>query len=176
MIEQIKWQGKVEIDGKMYESIQDVSEDIRYGKHIIRLYPSEKKEENHVKTVNKGVKRITVKPYMTQKSGPSFDFMLKFNEDRPMPLLTMEGEVLKETRGMVYMKLRGFAEATCTCSVCGKVLKNEVSRYYGIGPICLAKLGIQANIEDVQHIKEKLEEIEWTGWVIKSAIIKEEIL
>ena len=71
------------------------------------------------------------------------------------------------------MKLHGFGERTVTCMCCGKELKNPVSRFYGIGPICMGKVGIVADIEDISTITEKLEEIEREGWIIKSAITEQ---
>ena len=111
---------------------------------------------------------------MTQKATPDFDFMAKWNNDNPMPLRTMIGTAEKETRGMIYMKLHGFAKPTITCACCGKELTNPISRHYGIGPICLSKLGIARDIEDVSGISEELVNITWEGWIIKSAIIEQE--
>ena len=39
---------------------------------------------------------------------------------------------------------------------CGKELTNPISRHYGIGPVCLSKMGISRDIEDVAGIKEDL--------------------
>ena len=50
--------------------------------------------------------KITVKKYMTEPSTPNFDFQDRWNDGKPMPLCTMHGEVIKETRGMYYMKLK----------------------------------------------------------------------
>ena len=50
--------------------------------------------------------KITVKKYMTEPSTPNFDFQDKWNNGKPMPLYTMQGEVIKETRGMYYMELK----------------------------------------------------------------------
>ena len=50
--------------------------------------------------------KITVKKYMTEPSTPNFDFQDKWNNGVPMPLCIMQGEVIKETRGMYYMKLK----------------------------------------------------------------------
>lgn len=146
----------------------------------IRLVPAQRttspvQTDNHVKAVNTtGEIKITVKPYMTKESTPEFDFMEKWNNNRPMPMRTMVGTVEKETKGMVYMHLHGYAQQTITCACCGKELTNPVSRLYGIGPVCLAKIGITRNIEDVENIKEELVKVEWTGWVIKSAITEQE--
>jgi hypothetical protein len=35
----------------------------------------------------------------------------------------------------------------------------------------LGKLGIVSAIDDVENIKEQLERIKWSGWIIKSSII-----
>ena len=50
--------------------------------------------------------KITVKKYMTEPSTLNFDFQDKWNNGKPMPLCIMQGEVIKETRGMYYMKLK----------------------------------------------------------------------
>lgn len=113
---------------------------------------------------------ITVKPYMTNQATPSFDFMRQWNNDIPMPMLTMRGVKVKETRGMVYMNLHGVSEPTIHCRRCNRVLTNEVSKQYGIGPECMSKIGIVSNIADITHIRKRLTELTWSGWIIKSAI------
>ena len=191
MINMIKnWQGKVAVNGESFESIQSAIANFDF-KHVsgavnIKLYSasqttlkidSEASQSGQRQTaeVSKTDEiRITVKKYMTEKSSIGFDFMAKWNNDNPMPMRIMEGVVEKETRGMVYMKLHGLARPTITCYCCGKELTNPVSRHYGIGPICLNKLGIAREIDDIENIKEELVNITWEGWIIKSAIIKEE--
>ena len=44
---------------------------------------------------------IQVKSYMTKKATASFDFMKKWNNDVPMTMSIMVGEVIKETHGML---------------------------------------------------------------------------
>ena len=117
--------------------------------------------------------QITVKPYMTQPSSPEFDFMEKWNNNNPMPMRIMEGIKVKETKGMVYMDLHGLAEPTVTCYCCGKELTNPISRHYGIGPVCLSKLGISRDIDDVDGITAELVSIRWKGWIVKSAILEQ---
>ena len=124
---------------------------------------------------DKTVYEITVKPYMTKKATPEFDFMAQWNNDIPMPMATMIGTVEKETKGMVYMKLRGLAKRTITCLCCQRELTNPISRQYGIGPICLGKMGITRDISDVSGIVEELENKTWEGWVIRSSILKKEV-
>ena len=50
--------------------------------------------------------KITVKKYMTEPATSTFDFQDKWNNGKPMPLCIMQGEVIKETRGMYYMELK----------------------------------------------------------------------
>ena len=182
------WKGKIEINGKEYSTVQDAINDFKTfsGDICIKLHPikenviqSKPDTFNGVSDVSEkkekvGELKITVKPYMTKKSAPEFDFMQKFNNDNPMPMRIMQGTIEKETRGMYFMKLHGLAQATIRCTCCGKELTNPVSRHYGIGPICLSKLGIVRDIEDIENIKDDLVNITWTGWVIKSSITEME--
>ena len=120
--------------------------------------------------------KITVKKYMTEPATSTFDFQDKWNNGVPMPLCIMQGKVIKETRGMYYMNLHGKAEPTSKCLVCGKTLTNPISKLYGIGPECSEKVGIirieseEESKEKLKHIMEQIDDISWTGWVIKSAI------
>lgn len=126
--------------------------------------------------------KITVKKYMTEPATVNFDFQDKWNNGKPMPLCIMQGEVIKETRGMYYMSLEGKAEPTSRCSCCGRALTNPVSKLYGIGPECSEKVGI-IRVESEGEAREKWNElvqqignIKWTGWVIKSAIKEWEVI
>lgn len=114
--------------------------------------------------------RISVRSYMTKKASLEFDFMAKWNNDNPMPLATMSGTVVKQTKGMVYMVLHGEALPIVRCMRCGKTLSNPISRKYGLGVECIQKVGIVADINDVDDISEQLQKIVWEGWIIKSAI------
>ena len=181
------WQGSVEIEGVEYKSIQDAMSVFKTAKDEIhiKLLSNNKNANKELTDAQKTVSKsndlsvdteyqITVKQYMTRKATADFDFMLKFNHDNPMPMRIMQGTVEKETKGMVYMKLHGLAKPTITCYCCGKELTNPVSRHYGIGPICLSKLGIVREIDDIDNIREELVNIEWEGWIIKSAITNRE--
>jgi len=186
------WQGPCEINGTRYSSINAfISENKPISGRITinllsntekRLPEGNKPDKTEIKKSQDPEKkeserfrlRITVKKYMTEQSSPGFDFMAKWNNDRPMPLRTMEGEILQETKGMLKMHLKGFGEATCNCMRCGRTLTNPISRHYGIGPECMSKLGLVRDIDDVSGIIEDLAEIEWEGWVIKSAITEKE--
>lgn len=184
-----QWNGPCEVNGQRYDSIDAfISQnktlsgavDIKLLSVSVKCNterptkPQTVSERPAKRTSAEPVYRITVKKYMTEKSSAGFDFMLKWNNDNPMPLRTMEGIVLQETKGMVKMHLKGFGEATCNCMRCGRNLTNPVSRYYGIGPECMSKLGLIRAIDDVEGIKEDLVKIEWEGWVIKSAITEKE--
>lgn len=174
------WKGAVEINGTQYNSIQDamsVFKSISDNMHIKLLSNTQNANMKHteaLKTDSKSEYEIEVKKYMTQQATVDFDFMLKWNDDKPMPMKIMQGTIEKETRGMVYMKLHGLAKPTITCYCCGKELTNPISRHYGIGPICLSKLGITYEIDDIENIKEELVNITWEGWVIRSAILRKE--
>lgn len=176
------WKGEVEVNGVHYNNISevkisDLNDFDNVTIHLLSAVKKSLKSSNNVLIDDdKKQYRITVKQYMTKPASPEFDFMAKWNKDIPMPMRIMQGTVEKETRGMVYMKLHGFARQTITCACCGKELTNPVSRYYGIGPICLAKLGIARQIDDIDNIKEDLAKIEWEGWVIRSSILKKEIV
>ena len=175
------WSGKVEVDGVQYENIKSIpTEKFKSGNAFnIKLYSkthihNKSAETSKIEVSSSSEKRITVKAYMTKKASPEFDFMQKFNNDIPMPLRTMTGTIEKETRGMVYMNLHGVGEPVIRCMRCGKLLTNPISQHYGIGPECMSKLGIVADIEDVDTIKKQLVNVTWTGWVIKSAITEME--
>lgn len=178
------WPGTVEINGTAYDSVDGA---IRAGVTFsdtcsIRLLPKSRTgltdggRAGSEPIVESPEYRITVKAYMTKPTEPGsgFDFMEKFNGNKPMPMRTMVGTVDKETRGMLHMKLHGQGLATITCMRCGRNLTHPVSRHYGIGPECMSKLGFVCDIDDVDTIKEKLQDVSWEGWVIKSAIIEKE--
>ncbi len=188
------WQGAVEIDGRMFPDMKHAMADYKPGQTQIRiiLYP---KAYNGVTDADNAVVagntdrdkdtqkeyRITVKKYMTQKSNPQFDFMAKWNDDNPMPYRTMTGVKVKETRGMVYMKLHGdiWADKIFTCMCCGKKLTNPVSQFFGIGPECgghnyVHPFQTEEELhEAVNSYKKHLQSVNWEGWVIKSAITEE---
>ena len=120
---------------------------------------------------------IKVKNWMTKPtSDPGFDFMLHWNKNIPMPLRVMRGRVLSETRGMVYMELRACPLKTDYCMKCGKPLTHPVSRLYGLGPECGGHYHINPfNTEEelqnaIQEVRQKLNNITWTGWIAKSGI------
>lgn len=191
MLDELKaWKGTAEVNGKQYINIADALSQIKTDNGVIyiKLFPTGVKgqetppmpKEKLVVEPPKtepltGEIRITVKKYMTEPASVGFDFMEKWNNNNPMPLRTMTGIVLQETKGMVKMRLHGVGKAEIHCMRCGRELTNPISRHYGIGPECMQKIGfIGISIDDVDTIKEKLQELTWEGWVIKSAITEQE--
>lgn len=183
------WKGAVEIDDKKYATIQDAQNDFKSVSDTvhIKLYSaSEKRSETHpdASESDKQEYRITVKRYMTETASPGFDFMAKWNDNNPMPLKTMIGTVDKETRGMVHMTLHGdiYAEKICTCMKCGRRLTNPVSQFFGIGPECGGHNYVHPfNSDDELHeavaeYRKQLQNIKWSGWIIKSAITDQELV
>lgn len=149
-------------------------------RHTGQTYAVEHMKSNKME-VGKSYK-ITVKKYMTEPATANFDFQDKWNNGNPMPLCIMQGEVIKETRGMYYMSLQGKAEPMTKCMRCGRILLNPVSKLYGIGPECSEKVGI-IRVESEEEAREKWNElvqqignIKWEGWVIKSAIKEWEMI
>lgn len=189
MIDMIRsWQGRVAVNGQPYDNIQSAISNFKAGSGpiCINLYPKQQtplKIENMQPERMSGERevRITVKKYMTEQASPLFDFMAKWNNNNPMPLRTMTGKVLQETKGMVKMRLHGdiWTEKISTCMCCGRRLTNPVSQYFGIGPECgghnyTNPFDSDAELrEAVAEYRKKLQNITWEGWVIKSAIIEQ---
>lgn len=120
--------------------------------------------------------RIKVRQYMTKPSEPGFDFMKQHNNDTPMPMRIMYGEVVDETKGMLKMKLHGKPEPSSICLHCGRPLTNPISLLYGIGPECgkhfyINPLGSKEALDAaMDSIRANLTAVTWEGWIIKSAI------
>lgn len=172
------WPGSVEIDGQRFESISKIPESVLTASNIlnIKLYPVIVQQV--AEAADETEYRITVRRYMTKKATPEFNFMEKWNHNNPMPYRTMVGTVVRETRGMVYMKLHGdiWAEKIHRCMKCGKVLTNPVSQYFGIGPECGGHNYIHPFDTDeelkeaVSAYRKEIQSVTWEGWIIKSAI------
>lgn len=181
------YKGPIEINGEKYDSVKTALKRFKSDSDTITI----KLSSNRVESVKSSVrasethtqKKITVKQYMTRKATEDFDFMKTWNKDNPMPLRTMIGTVEKETRGMVYMKLHAdiTEEKTQRCLCCGRPITNPVSQYFGMGPECgghnyinpfYSKEELENAVKDYRE--NVLKKIEWSGWIIKSAIISEE--
>lgn len=184
------WPGAIEIDGTEYPSVEDARKSLSgvcSNISSIRLCNKQERKPERAGerpvTVGETVYKITVRQYMTKPSNPSFDFMAKWNNDKPMPMRTMVGTVEKETSGMVYMHLHGDIVSTVTqyCMKCGKAITNPVSQFFGMGPECGGH-NYTNPFESEEELKsavdsyrrEYLQKITWSGWIIKSAIIERE--
>jgi len=121
-----------------------------------------------------------VKPWMTEKSNPEFQFMAIWNNDTPMPLRYMGGTIEKETSRMYYVSLHGIDKPPIFCARCGRTLLNPISKEIGVGPECASKLGINPEIflmqtvdsNKIKQIKGGLRNITWEGWLPKTAILE----
>lgn len=61
---------------------------------------------NSVEYINDpNVYKITVKPFMTKPPTEQYNFHIRWNNGRPMPLQVMIGKKIKETSGMIFMEL-----------------------------------------------------------------------
>ena len=174
------WNGPVEIDGVNYKSVDEIPSDLNLDDNsIIVLHTVSKSSARKAPQASDKVYRVTVRQYMTKEGTPDFDFMIKMNNNVPMPLRTMVGTILKETPGMYKMHLKAdttFEYLDC-CMKCGKAITNDVSKYFGMGPECGNHNYINpfGSVEELKsavsnYKREYLESIEWEGWVIKSAI------
>ena len=185
MIRQLAdWKGRVSVNGVEYNSIREVPTLSLDNTTVITLFPVTQTVKTPVKAASDEVEHIiTVRRYMTEKSSDGFDFMKKWNDNIPMPMRTMVGTVVKETKGMVYMKLHGdyIADRMYTCMCCGKKLTNPVSQFFGVGPECGGHNYVHPFNTDeelkaaVDAYRSVLVNKTWEGWVIRSSIIRDEI-
>lgn len=194
ILKELTWDGPVEVNGTRFDTLQDAAEAYGGGAASIESIKLLRKlrditgpkpaAEAVSQTADATEYVIEVKGYMTKPAQPGFDFMQKWNNNVPMPLRTMVGTKVKETPGMVYMKLRGeiVANAVQHCMKCGKPITNPVSQFFGMGPECgghnyVNPFGsdeeLRAAVE--RYRKEYLAKIVWEGWIIRSAIVKEDI-
>ena len=183
------YKGSIEINGEKYDSVKTALKRFKSDSDTITIKLSSNRTES-VKSSVRALethtqKKITVKQYMTRKATEDFDFMKTWNKDNPMPLRTMIGTVEKETRGMVYMKLHAdiTEEKTQRCLCCGRPITNPVSQYFGMGPECgghnyinpfYSKEELENAVKDYRE--NVLRNITWEGWIIKSAVLSEEII
>lgn len=185
---ELTYPGKVSVNGKEYLNIQAAKDALRgfTGKVEIsftavdrNIVPGQvQKPETIVHYDINKIYRVKVRRYMTQKASPAFDFQSKFNDNIPMPYRIMVGKVIGETKGMVKMTMWAemVRETETVCMKCGRTLTNSVSRYFGIGPECGGHGYTNPFDSDdelnaaVKENNERLSEITWEGWIIKSAI------
>lgn len=183
------YKGSIEINGEKYDSVKDAIKRFKSNSDTITIKLSSNERKAHTERVralqSNSTVKITVKQYMTRKATDEFTFMREWNKDIPMPLRTMIGTVEKETRGMVYMKLHGdiTEEKTLHCLKCGRPITNPVSQYFGMGPECgghnyINPFYSKEELENaVKEYRENvLKNITWEGWIIRSAILAEEVV
>lgn len=186
------YKGDIEINGISYKNVNDAIKRFKSDDDTITIKLSHNRIERNTEQIralqsisqSTSQKKITVKKYMTMPATPEFDFMERCNNNIPMPLRTMIGTVEKETKGMVYMKLHGdiTEEKTQYCLRCGRAITNPVSQYFGMGPECGGHNYVNPfyNEEELRAAvgayREKLRNLTWEGWIIKSAITEEEIV
>lgn len=194
--------GPISVNGVNYDTVQAALQDMQskqfHGELTIVLGKSTAPQQAAAKSVNTNsqapvekivtahdtIYKIKVRQYMTKAPSAGFDFHTKWNNGTPMPMRIMVGKKLQETRGMVKMELWGQItdEVTHICMKCGRALTNPVSKFFGIGPECGGHNYVHPFDTDeelraaVEEQNEKLKEIKWTGWIIRSAIEEEEVL
>lgn len=108
----------------------------------------------------------------------SSDFLIKWNGENLMPLKIMYGVKLKETKGMVMMRLHGDIKARLTkrCMCCGREITNPVSQYFGIGPKCgghnyVNPFSSEEELNQaIEAYRMKLVNTIWEGWIVKKWI------
>jgi len=122
--------------------------------------------------------RIKVRQYMTK----SWEFNDQKNNGVPMPMRVMVGNILDETKGMVKMALFAKPMPSSICMKCGRTLTHPVSLHYGIGPECgnhfhISPFNSEEELaESMEELKNKMADIKWVGWIIKSAIEEKEAI
>lgn len=175
------WNGVIEINGTTYENYSAIPSDLVLTDNMVIVLHGKQNvsERQRMNDSDDNIQYVlTVKQYMTKKATPEFDFMAKWNHDEPMPLRTMVGTKVKETRGMVYMKLRGdiVSDQVQFCMKCGKPITNPVSKFFGMGPECgghnyVNPFNTRKELEEaVNAYRKKLNDVTWEGWIIRSAI------
>lgn len=186
LVHMFNWEGELEINGTRYKSVVDIPKDIQIDSDTtVLLIPKQTVSAGQNTQASDTEYRVTVRKYMTNKATPTFDFMAKWNNNVPMPLMTMIGTIEKETPGMYYMNLRADTLFTTVdrCMNCGKVITNPVSKYFGMGPECGRHNYVNPFNSDDElkeaadtYKREVLSKITWSGWVIKSAIKEWEVI
>ena len=173
------WKGKVNVNGTEYDNVASVPNRIELQGATITLLPIV--EQRRVKvdvteSTDESEHLIKVKQWLTQPATPEWDYNARMNNNVPMPLRVMAGTIEKETTKSVYMHLHGVVRPVITCMRCGRELTNPVSRAYGLGCECIQKVGIVADPEEVEKIKEELVKIEGYWWIPRSSILSDEII
>lgn len=187
------YKGSLLVNGKEYKSIEEAENAFKNkntGLTII-LNPNGKEvnmggkidsnsptSENSIYKKNT-VYKISVMAYMTNYAP---DFFLKtapnIANERPMPYRSMVGIVLQETPKLVKMELMAdITQSRYTkCMKCGRPISDKTLQNFGVGAECddtyyEKVFKSEKEINDcVEKYRKKLNQIKWTGWIVKSAI------
>jgi hypothetical protein len=97
------------------------------------------------------------------------------NKGVVVPLRVMFGEITRRTNKGCYIEVHGKPEPSVKCMHCGRKLTNEVSFYYGIGPVCgkdyfLPSITIDNYFDKVKEIRAALTAVKWKGFVPYSGV------
>ena len=176
------WKGTIELNGSRVDTLDfnrlNVGDGVKIHLTPVGFKETERKQSEVVLHSDDDEYIIKVRAWMTKPSTPDFDFMDKFNKGIPMPLRVMVGTVNKETEKMFHMTLHGdiLQEVTQTCMCCGKPITNEVSKYFGLGPVCGSHNYVNpfSSKEELKkavgEYRTRLQNTTWDGWIPKSAI------
>ena len=172
------------IKNKDIEYVNETNSNDKNSISIIKILSKVNKVEKQVLTTlkldNNAQYKVVVRLYMTKPDSLNFTFHKTWNNSKEMPFRIMYGKVLEETKTMVKMHLRAKITQTDYCIKCGRLLTNDISKLYGLGPECgqhyyINPLSLEEFEKYKQSIQQKLEEIEWEGWIPKVAIISMEV-
>lgn len=109
MLNVLNTSAPVTVNGVQYESSQKAYEHLKdhQGTIDIRIVPGDK----YIPAVELHSMEpqftVTVKPWMTEKSSPGFEFMEEWNNNNPVPLETMRATVLVDEEKRVKMDMVG---------------------------------------------------------------------
>ena len=145
----------------LYNQLQKTTQVSFYKKDGTVLSKSDLKDQDvliiKAKDYKENIKVFTFQSYLINPF-EGFDFHIKFNKGKNIPLKVMQGTILRTVGKMYYIKVKGYYYKTDRCNHCFKSINCN-----SICPDCLKKF----NVNDV-------EEITWEGFVpIKSCKLEE---
>ncbi|MNV38662.1 hypothetical protein D3C71_1302240 [compost metagenome] len=114
--------------------------------------------------------RFQFDPWLIKKSKTN----KSFNSGKPIPLLVMFGEIIKENDKSFLINVHGKPEPSSICFSCGAELTHPVSVLYGIGPDCGKHFHISPVKDIMNHmdeLKKKFSDIKWRGLVPKKSVV-----
>ncbi len=143
------------VNGKRYRTGEEMYWAWRDHEGMLEVHIEGDETDNQALWIDGAEYRIAVKEYMIRPSTPSFDFHLQWNHNKPMPLRYMQGSVLRQTPGMVRMKL---------------------SEVIGLDkcPMCCDENAEHGSCAEA-YLRLK-PPIAWEGWIIKSAVLERALI